>query len=380
MTSPARVPTHRACPAATGLACLLFALAASLAAQGCGNDSSASPSTQPAAEELRQSGFGDYLGVQAPSSSEASGQWTHLFFDPSLEQAVCLAGATYQVSFRHGKSDQVLLYLQGGGACWDHFSCYVARTATTTANGPVAIGSLDLDDPDSPFADYDVVYAPYCDGSVFTGDATVDYEGERTFHHGLRNLSVAIDAVKKEFPSAPRIVVAGSSAGGYGTFAGYAATRVAFPSTEIVVFNDSGPGLQNPDATEDVQSRVANWSFTARIPESCTECDTQYTYLLDWAFRRDGSLRTALYSYQEDQVIRGFLDLSGSGYRDLLLDVTGELVRRNPDRFKRFLPLGDGHTVLQSTSFYSQSIDGTTVRDWTQAFLDDAPGWTDLVE
>ena len=53
---------------------------------------------------------------------------------------------------------------------------------------------------DNPFADYDIVYVPYCDGSVFTGDATVDYGGVTTYHHGLRNLTVAVDALVENFP------------------------------------------------------------------------------------------------------------------------------------------------------------------------------------
>src|SRR5262249_19295305 len=155
-----------------------------------------------------------------------------------------------------------------------------------------------------------------------------------------------------------------------GTFAGYGVTRVAFPGTEIVVYNDSGPGVQNLDASEDVQNRVANWNFTGRIPESCTECNMQYTFLLDWAFQRDPTLRVAMYSYQQDGVISTFLDLSGADYQPLLLEVTGEVRRRNPERFKRFFPLGTSHTILQYPAFYTQTVNGTGVRDWTAAFLD----------
>jgi len=368
--------------AASRAALLSAALFAAALAAGCsdGGDGGSGGFAASAAAELTASGFGDYLGVQQPSRVEQSGQWTEYYFDPAAEQAVCLTGGEFQVNVRHGSSDQVLLYLQGGGACWDYVTCYVLGTATTSANGAIESGSLDLDDPASPFRDWDVVYVPYCDGSVFTGDATVDYQGRRTFHHGLWNLSVAIDALGREFPDPSRIVVAGSSAGGYGTFAGYGATRVAFPETPIVVFNDSGPGVQNVDATQDIRDRVANWNFTQRIPESCTECDPQYTYLLEWAFERDSELRVAMYSYLQDGVISFFIDLSGPAYEDLLLAVTGDIQGRYPERFNRFFKTGSNHTVLLSPEFYTQTVDGITVRDWTQAFLDDAPAWRDVVE
>lgn len=370
-----RARRRPACPVA-----FLSVAAVALLASGCGNSSSSSSPTTAVSAELRESGFGDYLGIQSPTRSTETGAWTNHFFDPSLEQAVCLTGHEYQVSVHHGSSDQVLLYLQGGGACWDYLSCYVLKTALIDANGAGESGMIDLSNPASPVRDYNVVYAPYCDGSVFTGDATVDYQGNRTFHHGLWNLSVAVDAVKREFPNPRRIVVAGSSAGGYGTFAGYGVMRVAFPDTEIIVYNDSGPGVQNPDATEDVLNRTRNWNFTKRIPTSCTECNPQYTFLLDWAFQRDPSLRVAMYSYQQDGTISGFLSLAGAPYQALLLDVTGEVHRRNPDRFKRYFPLGTKHTILQYPEFYTQVIDGVSIRDWSQAFLDDSAAWNEVIE
>lgn len=361
------------------LAALALAAVLPLAA-GCGNSSvSTSPAAQ-AVQELTASGFGDYLGKQAVSHSTQTGEWKNDFFDPSLEQAVCLTGTEYEVSTRHGSNDQVLIYLQGGGACWDYLSCYVLKTAYLTANGAVPVGALDVNNPDSPFKDFNIVYASYCDGSVFTGDATVDYQGNRTFHHGLWNLTVAVDAAKREFPNPSRVVVAGSSAGGYGTFAGYGVTRVAYPDSDIIVLNDSGPGVQNPNASADVQNRVKNWNFTSRIPASCTNCSPQYTFLLDWAFKRDSTLRAAMYSYQQDGTISGFLDLNGPDYQTLLLDITGQVHALDPDRFKRFFPKGTKHTVLQDDLFYTQSIDGLRVRDWTQGFLDDSSAWVDTIE
>lgn len=357
--------------------CLLLAFGV-----GCSHTSSGGEEgfAAQAAEELAASGFGDYLGVQSPSSSSQRGEWTEYFYDPADEGAVCLTGEQFQVNVRKGTTDNVLLYMQGGGACWDYLTCYVLGTATTGANGAIESGALDINDPNSPFKDWNIVYLPYCDGSVFTGDATVDYNGQRTFHHGLRNLSVGVDAIKRSFPNASRIVVSGSSAGGYGTFAGYGVTRVAFPNTPIQVFNDSGPGLQNLDASQDVKDRTVNWNFTKRIPPSCTECTQQYTYLIDWSLDRDSKLRTALYSYQQDGVISFFIDLDGPDYQQLLLSVTGDVHARNPERFERFFPLGTSHTVLLGPEFYTQTVNGVSLLDWTNAFLADGPGWNDTIE
>src|SRR5581483_5938114 len=208
---------HRPDPAVHPLVAIAAGLALLSGIAGCGNSSSSGSPTEAISNELRASGFADYLDVQSPSRETQTGAWKNVFFDPASEQAICLNGSEYEVSVHRGTSKDVMLYLQGGGACWDYLTCHVVKTATTNANGAVETGIIDLSDPRNPFRDFNIVYGAYCDGSVFTGDATVDYNGIRTFHHGLWNLSVAGDAVRRQCPEAARIVVAGSSAGGYGT-------------------------------------------------------------------------------------------------------------------------------------------------------------------
>lgn len=380
MTSPIRPLARRAAHLSlTLIACGTLAACGDSASSGDGSSESGADASQ-AVEELRATGFAKYLGTQPPSRTVEDGEWTHYFFDPAEEGAICLVGDEFQVSVKDGPSDEVLFYLQGGGACWDYVTCHVVNTAFLTSNGPVQSGIIDTNDARNPFQDYDIVYVPYCDGSVFTGDATVDYNGVTTYHHGLRNLSVAVDAMTNNFPDPSRVVVAGSSAGGYGTYAGYGAVRVALPETPILVFNDSGPGVQNFDAPEDVQNRVANWNFTDLIPESCTRCDEQYSYLTGWALDRDPWLRTALYSYQEDGVISFFIDLDGPAYRDLVVSVTDDLEAEYPNRFERYLPLGTGHTVLLGGDFYTQSVGGASLLEWTRSFLDDPDSWEDVIE
>ena len=60
--------------------------------------------------------------------------------------------------------------------------------------------------------------------------------------------------------------------------------------------------------------------------------------------------------------------------------MTDDIHSRQPERFKRFFIQGESHTVLELPQFYTTTIDGTTVRDWTADLLDDGPQWQDLVE
>jgi len=358
---------------------LLLTLALGAAGAGCSDGSGSAPGAPAAAAELRASGFGDHLGKQQPSRTFQRGEWTEYYFDPAAGQATCLTNTEFQVNVRHGSSDRVLLYLQGGGACWDHRSCYVDFRALPIANGAIQGGALAVADPASPFHDHDVVYLPYCDGSLFGGDTIVEHGGKRTWHHGLWNLSVGVDAVLREFPNPSEIVIAGSSAGGFGNVPAYAVTRVAFPDTPIIVLNDSGPGFEN-HAAPGAALRKNAWRATDRYPASCERCGEHALWLIDWALARDPGLRFAMFGYQRDEIIMDFFELDEAGYRSLLLDVTGAVRDRHPERFQRYFVAATGHTILQDREFFTMSADGVRVADWTQAFLDGSDAWRDVVE
>jgi hypothetical protein len=334
------------------------------------------------AGELAATGAGAFLGITPSSMTQRHG-WDEYSYDASKEDAICLHGGPYQVNIHRGTSDKVLLYLEGGGACWEYVTC-ASGAAKPTANSAEGAGILDFTQAANPFTDWNIVYAPYCDGSVFSGNNIVDYtyqgNTQHTYHHGIQNLSAAVALMKREFPNAAEILVSGSSAGGYGTFQGYGITRIAFPTTPITVFDDSGPGLQNPDDTVGVEARIANWNYRQYVPPSCTDCDIQLTYLSDWAMDRDPLLRTALYSYLQDMVIRGFLNLDGPHYETILRATTDDIHQRHPDRFKRFFKHGAGHTVLELPNFYTLSVNGTVVRDWTVDFLTNSPQWQDVID
>ncbi len=375
---------------AAGMAVLVLAAA-------CG-DGGSEGSRSELLEELRATGIGDRLGRPVPAP-EPNGRWQTYRYPPSPDGPSCLYGdpeAPYQVFVREGPSDDVLFYLEGGGACWSDETCWQARTAKTDAEpfAPLEVfrGVLAEDDPRNPFADWDVVYASYCDGSVFSGDNVVDYPSGRVYHRGIANLSAAIDVMRSRFPAPGRIVVSGSSAGGFGTLPGYRVMRLAYPETQILVLNDSGPGLQNEDEREAIEQRSRHWRFERFVPASCTECGGQPAFAIDWGLARDPELRTAMFSYLDDFVVSAFLALDGPAYEALLRRVTDELHARHPERFERFFVAGASHTILLGAgiapgggigvegTFRSLAIDGVGLPEWLADFLADGPRWRDLIE
>lgn len=341
-----------------------------------------------ARQELVDKGVNQYFGKAKPVNETTTGNYTSYEFDKA-DGPICLWGDTYRAQIRDKGSDNLVIYLEGGGACWTSLCA-----ANTTASGAVPeVGILDDNATTNVVADWNVVYVPYCDGSVFSGDNELQAVGpsgstQTRYHHGLKNLSAAIDLAKSKFPNPKRILLAGSSAGGYGTIIGTGVVRLQYPDAELMVFNDAGLGLSNPTDPTMYDELKTEWKFDQFIPDSCTECASgQQTALIGWGLKNDPSIRTAAFSSYGDAVIgTTFLKMQAADFKALLLEKTGAVHDAFPTRFERFFVEGVEHTTLildQSTSTlggYLTPVDGVSVSDWTKAFVDGTSDWTDRLQ
>jgi len=348
--------------------------------------------------ELHDSGVDKYLGEFTPVfSTDVGDGWTKHTFDPDAGNGpICIAGTPFSVFTREGNPSRLLIFEQGGGACWqDFYNCNVLSEAQEPP-APRA-GIWDFDSHDNPFADYSIVYMPYCDGSVFTGDNDVFDpafgaaigvpEAVVRFHRGLRNQSAGMDLARATFPNASRVTVAGSSAGGVGAAsnAPFLARFVYGNQVHLTVFNDAGPVTVNPDAEADIDARLADWQFEQFFPASCTDCfdPADSTAIIRWRLDNDSTIREAFYETDSDLTNRFFLDLllDPVGFRNLVVTSHGVINDAHPNRYKRFIVAGDtSHTALQSPLFYSQDANGVLLNEWTRDFLVPTPFWIDIVE
>ena len=389
--------------------------------------------------ELQAAGVDKYLGVYQSQESDY-GVWTKHDFDPGYvpdptyplgvrpDGPVCIAGTPYSVFTRQGDPKKLLVFLQGGGACWQDFpSCNIlAETQSPPAEGPFP-GVFDPGSPDNPFADYSVVYMPYCDGSTFGGDNDVKLDptfpvGPTRHHRGLRNVSAGMDVAGEMFPRAKQITVMGHSAGGVGVaaFAPFLARFVFGNNAKLTVYNDAGPiavNLGNPPPPFgtgpdipwlSVFARQNDWQFQQFYPQSCIDdgrCNAfgQQTGIIHWRLENDTTIREAFYETDSDRTNRFFAQGDGTRmdpavYRDLILTEHGALNEAYPRRYKRFIVSGDDtHGAVQVTaptpnfpypqpiSFYTQQANGTLLTEWATEFVrigarQSQFGWKDIVE
>ncbi|MFZ1828004.1 MAG: pectin acetylesterase-family hydrolase [Candidatus Competibacteraceae bacterium] len=184
-------------------------------------------------------------------------------------------GCAFQSPYRYflqkiTDSNNVLILLDGGGACWDTNTCglnppveptfFPFVTESVDHNGRLVdpgprsleTGVLADNPTDNPFQNYTKVFVPYCTGDLFWGNKDKSY-GPVTIHHrGYGNLLAVLDSLWSEqnYASAPpgKVVIAGTSAGAYGAIAAFVEVEKRLPKTNkpktlTYLIADSGNGI-----------------------------------------------------------------------------------------------------------------------------------------
>jgi hypothetical protein len=227
-----------------------------LIAAGCGGSGGGEASAEPD-------------GTTAGTGTERSG-WERV--EPGGD-CQCADGSEFSFWVREADPDKVLLYFRGGGACWSAEMCALDGSdggeelydSSARGDNPNQWdGVFDLADEDSPFADWSIVYVPYCTGDVFGGNATTEYAPGLTIQHkGYVNGTAALDYLASTFPDASDVVVAGLSAGSVAAplYGGLASDQL--PDAHVTVLAD-GSGAYTADAG----SQIAGvWGVADAIPD-----------------------------------------------------------------------------------------------------------------
>ncbi|MEM8608697.1 MAG: pectin acetylesterase-family hydrolase [Myxococcota bacterium] len=383
----------------------IMALVGGMALFGCSDDDSGNGSA--VFQELYDQGLTRYVGEFAPENDPVADEdgVKHFEFavpddlDAEPRVPICIRGGQWTMDTREGPGDDLVIFLQGGGACWPEFC-----SATESAGPLPAVGILDATLEGNPLADWDVSYLPYCDGSLFAGDVDRelpgsilgDSEAGMGYQRGLQNLTSALDVTVAEFPDPERIVLTGVSGGAFGTIVALPLVRFYYPDAEILIFNDSGIGIAKEDDPEFVETTLLEgWNADSMVPESCTDCTSNghVTRLLEYQLEADPNITMAALSFSADFVIaQTFLMIPGPDFTASLLSETARINENYPDRYRRFLVEGTAHTTLLRAEpgddilpgvqigSLATEVDGTSVLEWFSAFVDGTDDWADLVD
>jgi hypothetical protein len=288
-----------------------------------------------------------------------------------------------------GEGPGLLVFLNGGGACFDYLGCFVAQIAGSGSFGRAdfeALASarfpgsiLDRSDPSNPYRAMSLVFVPYCTGDVHGGDNVVDYPdasgGARRWHHvGRANVGAILPWILAAFPSPSPLVVSGSSAGGFGALVNYESFRAAFPAADAVLVDDSGPPLVGADVSPAlVATWVAAWRIDRAVLPICVECLADLSKLFPTLARRHPRDRLALLSSTQDTVIRAFFGyVDGSAFEAAVGRLEAVIDPLPGARY--FVVAGSSHTMLPAPAGFTSS--GVELRTWLGQQLAGDPAWT----
>jgi len=345
----------------------LLALAVvALVAAGCSGDDSS-----------------DGEGAAEPSTTEAATAPVEaLDWEEHVPGGDCQCGDGGEFSFysRVADPEKVLLFFQGGGACFSAETCNPDDpTYTTVATGFQAesnSGVFALDNPDNPFRDWSMVFVPYCTGDVHLGDNTNTYgPGITVNHKGYVNARAAFDHMVEAFPDATEVFVTGSSAGGVPSplFGGLASDE--YPEADLTVLSDaSGVYADNPV----VNVAIGNlWGAYENVPdwpelEGLEPEDYSIPGLFVNSGQHDPDIRFARYDNAYDEVQQSFSSLSGLSDGDLLsiIQANEVAIEEAGVPIASYIAPGTDHTILGYNGMYDLEVEGVSFLDWLTDYVE----------
>lgn len=223
---------------------------------------------------------------------------------------------SFRFYFKQGKSKNLLVYFNGGGACWDDATCIASLAPSNVpgarpsynpsineANSPeVAGGIFDDNNKRNPFKDWSKVFIPYCSGDIHIGTGEKlysDVDGSVTGfpgapvlvkHHGFDNFLAVREWLKQNVASDSRhgseqknrkiknLLVTGSSAGGYGATLNFPYLQSTFPEAEAFMLADGSQAVVTDGFIEDAFSFDNAWNLEDALASIFLDTLGAYTF------------------------------------------------------------------------------------------------------
>ena len=357
---------------------LLSALTATACAGGGSDERSTAPLDAASTTSAAAASTTTSSTTTTSTSPEPSLPWRQV---ETGEDCVCSDGSPYRYWVRNANPDQVMLFFDGGGACFSAETCDPNGNPTYSIQAndqpnDFDTGVFDFDNPENPLADWTMIFMPYCTGDVHIGtNAAHDYgDGITVNHTGFLNASKGLEHLVRDYANAAQVLVTGSSAGGVPAplFAGLAAE--ALPDADILSLPDASGGYPSNPILNGVigglwgtVGAVPNWTST----EAVTAVEMGIPDLYAYAGTEFPQIRWARFDHAYDDVQSTFSALAGledSSVR-AVLDVNEDLAESAGIDLPVYVAPGTDHTILGTEAFYELEVEGVRFVDWMTDFI-----------
>ena len=314
---------------------------------------------------------------------------------------------TFRFWTRPGKSKDLVVFFEGGGACWDNLTCSFPIGSGLPAPAPqffvpaIAPGTdpatyqglFRADQPANPVAGATMVYIPYCSGDTHIGSSSKQYYNAgnpflpsppNSFtlqHKGFDNFMVVLDWIRKNVDKPKNSLVTGPSAGGYGATANFPWIAESFPQAHMSLLADASQGVTTPSFDTGNPGRnswnpqLAPWVFgnnPSAIPghELISRVAAAYP-----------KAKVAQFTTRLDEVQIGFYGVMKQFYppggvcpspvSDWNQQMLGALssYRAGVPNYRHYVAEGSYHTILRSPGFYTEASAGIPYVRWLDQML-----------
>ena len=306
---------------------------------------------------------------------------------PGRNGTGCAHDSTFAFRVRPGLPDKVMIFLNGGGACWRAQDCdpHGKPTYTMTVDSAndvsVRTGLLDVANEANPVRDYTMVFVPYCTGDVHLGTRQVDYDGKgekvvSVRHGGGANLEAVLDWVYTNVRNPRTVFVTGVSAGAIPS--PVVAEKVArhYPRARVVQLGD-GAGGYHADA---VPALLSGWGATDYLADdpafrSLDSASFTFEKLYTASARVAPRVHYAQVNTTEDATQLYFLTLLGIKGTPLIKFLATDLeeIQDAVPSFRSYTAPGKAHTILRSNAVYTTVVDGVPFKDWLTELVNGDP-------
>ncbi|MBX2845575.1 MAG: pectinacetylesterase family protein [Saprospiraceae bacterium] len=292
----------------------------------------------------------------------------------------------------NSNSDKLVVYLQGGGACFNPLTCAGNRDAYTNNEG--INGANVLNDGFFPLlnrantslfiSDWNWIFVPYSTGDLHSGtnsDGDVPFNGPQDQRmEGSANMNKIVADLQQYTDSFSEIIVTGSSAGGYGVYLTFPKFAEAYPNASMTGLSDAGPIFTTDSAADNCLGESWESLFQFDYPSDYNTVVTgNYDYAYQGAYeylsKKYPQHEFGLMSDYKDEVLRFFYGFDANNCDENTVQVSAEeldLATReiqntlqNFDNWKVFFKDSDAHTFL-GDRFSAESINGRVVIDWIE--------------
>ena len=300
----------------------------------------------------------------------------------SLEGTRCANGSEAGFGVSRGDDEDLVIYLSGGGACWDDASCRYFQTAANLdvtydasklgeeLNPLVESGLFDRSAQVNPFRNAGYVYIPYCTADLHTGRSMTAYDGfgggEMVRHEGARNIERILEVIPEMFPDVRRVWVVGISAGGYGATWNFHRFAEAFGGAELHVFSDASPWL----TVDEEQWEQWKTRWNPQIPPDCERCEETPDLLPQSLAKAYPESRFAMSVFARDSVLAAYTR-TFPGRLEGEIDEFVEQQITEPN-MRVFVADGASHEALLQLGDEVESRDGDKFVDFVREWIE---GW-----